>query len=63
MHEAPGKDVGRCLDFDLKGLPADADVHLLKKAAGVKQIVSAIVDCDSLTNACTGTGRLKVRLS
>ena len=31
--------------------------------SGVKHVISSVVDHDALTNSCTGTGRLKLRLT
>jgi len=35
----------------------------LKKAAGVKHVISSDVTINNFTGQCTGIGRLKVRLS
>jgi len=50
------------IDLDLKGLPASAMAEDLKKLANVKHVITAVIDHDSITNACTGTGRVKLRL-
>lgn len=50
------------IDLDLKGLPASAHADDLKKLANVKHVINAVIDHDSITNACTGTGRVKLRL-
>ena len=34
----------------------------LKRLANVKHVITAVIDHDSITNACTGTGRVKLRL-
>ena len=51
------------VDLDLKNLPKTADSEYLKKVANVKHVISAVVDSDAITNACTGTGRVKLRLT
>ncbi len=50
------------VDLDLKGLPQNAHEEELKRIAGVKHIISASIDTHSITNTCTGTGRIKLRL-
>ena len=35
----------------------------IKKAAGVKHVISSEVDINNFTGDCIGAGRLKVRLS
>lgn len=35
----------------------------LKKLSGVKHVISADVDHDALKGVCTGTGRIKMRLT
>lgn len=47
----------------MKGLPSHTQSEDLKKISGVKHVISATVDHDALTNACTGTGRIKARLA
>ena len=54
---------GATLDFDLHSLPASTHQADLKKAAGVKHVISSDVTIDNLTGQCKGDGRLKVRLS
>lgn len=51
------------VDLDIKGLPGSTQAEDLKRISGVKHVISSIVDTNSLTNACTGTGRIKMRLS
>ncbi len=46
----------------MKGLPSSAQAEDLKKLANVKHVITAVIDHDSITNACTGTGRVKLRL-
>lgn len=50
------------VELDLKGLPAGAQAEDLKKLANVKHVITAVIDHDSITNACLGTGRVKLRL-
>lgn len=50
------------IDLDVKGLPGHAQADDLKRIAGVKHVISTSVDTNSVTNACTGTGRIKLRL-
>jgi len=47
----------------LKGLPESTQPDDLKKISGVKHVISAVVDQDSIRNICTGTGRVKLRLA
>ena len=47
----------------MKGLPETVQPEDLKKISGVKHVISAIVDSDSIRNICTGTGRVKLRLA
>jgi hypothetical protein len=54
---------GKTLDFDLIGLKATAEGADLKRAAGVKHVISSDVTIDNFTGQCKGDGRLKVRLS
>lgn len=35
----------------------------MKKLANVKHVISATIDHDSINNSCTGTGRVKLRLT
>jgi len=51
------------VDLDVKGLPSHAQSEDIKKISGVKHVISAVVEHDALTNACTGTGRIKMRLT
>ncbi len=46
----------------MKGLGENTRAEDLKKISGVKHIISAVVDEDSIRNVCTGTGRIKLRL-
>jgi hypothetical protein len=46
----------------LKDLPKNIEDFQLKKIANVKHVISTTIDVDSITNQCTGTGRIKVRL-
>ena len=54
---------GKTLDFDLRGLKPTAQGSDLKKAAGVKHVISSDVNIDNFTGQCKGDGRIKVRLS
>jgi len=54
---------GRTLDFDLHKLPKQTMGSDIKKAAGVKHVISSEVDINNFTGDCIGAGRLKVRLS
>lgn len=51
------------VDLDLKGLPSTTQAEDLKKISGVKHVISAVIDQDSIRNVCTGTGRVKLRLA
>jgi hypothetical protein len=58
-----GKDQAReVVELNLTGLPKEAHVDELKKIAGVKHIVDAWTDINTLTNDCVGTGSIKFRL-
>ena len=57
---APGSEL--VVDLDLRDLPESANTESLKKTSGVKHIISASVDEDSIKNVCLGTGRIKLRL-
>lgn len=50
------------VDLDVKGLGENTRPEDLKKISGVKHVISAVVDEDSIRNVCTGTGRIKLRL-
>lgn len=50
------------IDLDLKALPRQTNTDELKRIANVKHVVSVNVDHDSISNVCTGTGRIKIRL-
>lgn len=50
------------VDLDIKGLPESAQADDLKRIAGVKHVINYSVETNSLTNACTGAGRIKLRL-
>jgi len=50
------------IDLDLKNLPVSIDEIEIKKQAKVKHVISATLDVDKLTNECSGTGRIKMRL-
>lgn len=34
----------------------------MKKIAGVKHVISSVIETDSIKNTCTGAGRIKMRL-
>lgn len=50
------------VDFDLTNLPENANPEFIKKTAGVKHVVSATIEEDSIKNVCTGKGRVKLRI-
>jgi len=50
------------VDLLVRGLPQNADPIHLKQVAQVKHVISVSIDHDALTNACTGSGRVKLRL-
>ena len=50
------------MDLQLRGLSDNTVVDDLKRISGVKHIISATIETDSIKNICTGTGRLKLRL-
>ena len=47
----------------MKDLPPNAEIEKLKKISGVKHVISATVDQDNIRGLCTGTGRIKMRLT
>ena len=47
----------------MKGLNENVGADDIKRIAGVKHVISATVDEDSIKNVCTGTGRIKLRLN
>ena len=51
------------VDLDLKDLPPTTQVQDLKKISGAKHVISATVNEDNLKGHCTGTGRIKLRLT
>lgn len=50
------------VELVVTGLPSQTQAADLKRVAGVKHIVEAIVDHDTIKNVCTGTGKIRVRL-
>lgn len=50
------------IDLVVSGLPTDAKPEHLKSISGVKHVVEAIVEQDTIRNVCTGLGKIKVRL-
>lgn len=50
------------VELNLTGLPKEAHIDELKKIAGVRHVVDARTDINTLTNECTGTGAIKFRL-
>lgn len=51
------------VDLDLKDLPQNINEEDLKKVSGAKHVIVATIDQDSIRNVCTGTGRIKLRLT
>ena len=51
------------VDLDIGGLPEHVQPDDLKKLSGVKHIINATIDQDSIRNVCTGTGRIKIRIT
>lgn len=51
------------VDLDVRGLPESTQPEDLKKIAGVKHVITSVVESDSIKNVCTGTGRIKMRLA
>ncbi len=52
----------KIVDLDLKGLEPTIQPDELKKMAQVKHVINVVVDHDSITNNCVGTGRVQLRL-
>jgi hypothetical protein len=50
------------VDYDLSDLPKDATTESVKKIAKVKHVIEVVVDSQSITGQCTGSGRIKMRL-
>ena len=53
---------GEIVDIDIRGLPADCNEQVLRKAANARHIISAEIKQDNLKGTCTGEGRIKIRL-
>jgi len=62
QHYAKADNPTYVADLDIKGLTEATHPEDLKKISGAKHIISAVVDHDAITNTCTGTGRIKLRL-
>lgn len=56
------KSHNQVFDLIIQGLPQNAEAGDIKKIAGVKHVVEATVEQDSIRNICTGLGKIKVRL-
>jgi hypothetical protein len=54
---------GEVVDFDLRGLPVNADESIVKQVAGVKHIIETAVKHDTFTGECKGEARIKIRLA
>jgi hypothetical protein len=54
---------GEVIDLHLSGLKISADEIEVKRAAGVKHVISTQVDVDEIKGICKGTGRIKIRLN
>lgn len=50
------------VDLKLEGLPSSANSEDLKHIAGVKHVIDATTEDDTITNSCIGKGEIKVRL-
>jgi len=50
------------VELVVSGLPSDAQAGDLRRIAGAKHVVEAVVDQDTIKNVCTGTGKIRVRL-
>lgn len=50
------------VELDLKDLTPNIQIEDLKKLANVKHVIKVVVDHDSITNQCVGTGKVKLRL-
>jgi hypothetical protein len=46
----------------VSGLPTNTEGGDLRRIAGAKHIVDAIVEQDTIKNVCTGNGKIRVRL-
>lgn len=47
----------------VSNLKPDAQADTLKKIAGSKHVVNAVVDEDNMLGTCKGTGRIQIRLN
>lgn len=56
------RDNAPVIELVVSGLPSSTEAGDLRRIAGVKHIVDAIVDSDTIKNVCTGTGKIRVRL-
>lgn len=57
-----GPQSGLVYDLVINGLGSNTQDEDLKRIAGVKHIVEAKVEHDTLKNTCTGNGKIKIRL-
>ena len=55
--------INRNLDFNVHSVPDHYTAADLKTTAGARHVVGAEVDQDHIKGACTGTGRIQIRLS
>jgi hypothetical protein len=53
-----GPDETKVVDLQLKNLPANADIRIVKETAGVRHVISATVEEDNMKGICTGMGRI-----
>jgi len=60
-HKAANK--GEVIDLHLSGIKPSADELDIKRAAGVKHVISTALDVDEIKGICKGTGRIKIRLN
>jgi len=51
------------VDLDVAGLPEHAQPDDLKKISGVKHVINATIEQDTIRNICTGNGRIKIRIT
>lgn len=58
----PAKAHSQVYDLVISGLPQTTQADDIKKITGAKHLVEVIVDHDAINNACTGTGKVRVRL-
>lgn len=63
FYQSAKESAPQTLDLIVSNLPETTQVNNLRKIAGSKHIISAVVDFDNFKGTCKGTGRLQIRLN